>query len=72
MNLQQIKNAVRKGKTVHWTNSGYTVTLTLDADGTEDWKIVWSNRDQNCIGLTWTDGQTMNGNEDEFYIAENN
>jgi hypothetical protein len=66
MNLQQIKEAVEAGKTVHWSNRAYKVIK----DSIGQWLIVCSIND-HCIGLTWRDNITMNGREDEFYIQEN-
>lgn len=57
MNLEQIKEAVSKGKTVHWSNTSYTVTRE---------HIV---HDHSTIGLTHLDGITLNGKESEFFIA---
>lgn len=62
MTLSEIKAAVRRGDTVHWGNPGYTVVV----DSTDSWYIVHRH---NTIGLTWTDGVTLNGDPDDFYIA---
>jgi hypothetical protein len=66
MNLQEIKDAVDAGKTVHWTNAGYKVILDnlgrylieSEFSGSKSW-----------IGLTWTDGVTLNGMEEDFFCA---
>jgi hypothetical protein len=63
MNLNEIKQAIADGKTVHWSNEGYTVIL----DSVPQYLIRHSNG--SCIGLTWADGVTLNGREDQFYIA---
>lgn len=65
MNLQQIKDAVDQGKTVCWKNHGYTVEYHRGI-----YSIVWmaGTAQENCIGLTWEDGKTMNGEETDFYI----
>ena len=63
MTLQEIKNAVLAGKTVHWMNSGYVVYE--DSEG--QWFIVCTAND-SAIGLTWLDGVTLNGKEEQFYI----
>ena len=65
MTLEEIKTAVRAGKTVHWMNEGYIVTVNKY----DYWLIVWLPK-QNAIGLTWFDGVTLNGKESEFYIGE--
>jgi len=65
MNAQQIKEAVDRGKTVHWSNESYVVIK----DGLGRYLIMCTLND-NCIGLTWQDGVTLNGKESEFYIKE--
>lgn len=65
MTLEEIKSAVKAGKTVHWMNEGYIVTV----DNYAQWFIVWLPN-QYAIGLTWRDGITLNGKESEFYIGE--
>lgn len=67
MKLEQIKEAVQQGKTVHWSNTGYKVILSKTYKGEEQWLISHTNG--HAIGLTWTDGITMNGKEEDFYIA---
>jgi hypothetical protein len=63
MTLDEIKAAVEAGKTVHWSNEGYTVIK----DSLGQWLIVHKDM---TIGLTWRDGVTMNGEPEEFFIAE--
>lgn len=63
MTLEEIKAAVAHGKTVHWSNEYYTVIC----DKHNQWMIKGQNG--HCIGLTWADGETMNGKPEEFYIA---
>lgn len=67
MNLNQIKTAVRSGKTVHVGNSAYSVHLHVFPDGSEQWNILHSGG--SCIGLTHQDGVTLNAGEGEFYVA---
>jgi len=62
MTLTEIKAAVAQDKTVHWANLGYSVTKGLN--------IVFKHND-NCIGLTHRDGETLNGEEWQFFLAEN-
>ncbi len=78
MKLDEIKQAIADGKTVHWQQSNYTVEKqtgeTLDVETLqyvpyEEYGIVCSNNG-HTIGLTWTDGVTMNGKEEDFFIAE--
>lgn len=67
MTLDQIKAAVEAGKTVHWTNTSYQVIK----DSINQWLIAYNRGGsrENYIGLTWQDGVTLNGKEEEFYIA---
>lgn len=64
MKLEEIKHAVLSGKTVHWKDQNYVV-LT---DATGQWFISCISS-KYCIGLTWSDGITLNGKEDDFYVA---
>lgn len=64
MTLQEIKTAVDAGKTVHWASKGYTIIK----DKHNQYMIKHTNG--HCIGLTWQDGITMNGNPEQFFIAE--
>ena len=65
MKLQEIKDAVDSGKSVHWGNDGYKIIK-----GKYDYLIGWNigGRGENYIGLTHSDGITLNGKEEEFYI----
>lgn len=65
MNLAEIKAAVDQGKQVFWTNSLYQVVQS----GTGSYDIVnnLGRDDEFRIGLTWTDGVTMNGKPEEFF-----
>ena len=64
MNLEEIKAAVYAGKTVHWSNTGYTVIV----DNIGQWLIKYTPTG-HCIGLTWADGSTVNGKEEDFFLA---
>lgn len=64
MNLAQIKAAIAAGQVVHWMNHGYTVTK--DRNG--NYLTAYHNGD--CIGLTYTDGVTLNGQERQFFLRE--
>lgn len=68
MQLNEIRNAVKSGRTVHWSNSSYRVTCSTAADGSENWLIKHDNG--HAIGLTWLDGVTLNGKESEFFTVE--
>lgn len=63
MTLSQIKRAVDEGTPVYWSNKGYTV---IKNSRTGDYLIKHTGG--HCIGLTWADGQTMNGREEEFFV----
>ena len=65
MNLNEIKTAVRSGKKVHWATEAYIV---INPKGGEQWLIKCVLND-SCIGLTWADGMTMNGKEEEFFLG---
>lgn len=62
MNIQEIKQAVSEGKTVNWVNALYEIKKSGD-----DFVILCISN-QNCIGLTWMDGVTLNGKEEDFFV----
>jgi len=63
MTTQEIKQAVDNGKEVVWGNPSYKVIKTVSGYGIK-------HAGGNLIGLTWADGKTLNGKEEEFYINE--
>ena len=63
MTLNDIKQAVEAGKSVHWANDGYSVIK----DNLGQFLVIFEPN-QSCIGLTWRDGITLNGKESDFYI----
>ena len=65
MNLAEIKQAIKEGKSVKWSNDSYDVIK----DKTGEYLIIWG-RNKHAIGLTWRDGVTMNGKASQFYINE--
>ncbi len=68
MNLQEIKSAIDADKTVHWANDSYVVIKHFPRyPDTPEYLIKCLSND-HCIGLTWKDGVTMNGKEEQFYI----
>jgi len=69
MNLGQIKQAVKDGKKVCHQTAAYNVVLNILANGEEQWLIKCMSNN-HCIGLTWADGKTMNGKEDEFFLLQ--
>lgn len=62
MTLEQIKAAVNAGKKVFWASTLYEVRK--DSNGS--FNIVCTSNN-NAIGLTWTDGITMNGEPEQFF-----
>lgn len=66
MTLEKIKQAVREGLTVHWSNTGYIVTR-FERRGVEYWYIKFTPNGHS-VGLTSADG-ALQGKEEEFYIA---
>jgi len=63
MTLDEIKAAVSAGQTVCWQNRSYVVELAPVG------YVIRCLSNENAIGLTWRDGVTLNGREDEFFIA---
>lgn len=62
MTLQQIKDALKAGKRVHWISEAYQVI-----DGGKAGLLIECKLNGHCIGLTWADGVTMNGSEKDFF-----
>lgn len=67
MKLEEIKAAVRSGKTVNVGNSLYSVKLHVFPSGEEQWLIVCS-ANGSAIGLTHADGVTMNAKPEDCYM----
>jgi hypothetical protein len=63
MTLDQIKQAIENNERVFWSNLAYEVIR----DSIGQYLIICNLNDW-CIGLTWLDGVTMNGDESEFFI----
>ena len=63
MILQEIKDAVDEGKTVHWVSDFYCV---VKGKG----RYLIKSMSGHSIGLTTADGKTLNEYEDEFYIDD--
>jgi len=61
MTLSEIKQAVNAGKTVHWSNDNYVIICVHNTYN------ILCTLNNHSIGLTWTDGKTLNGEEHEFY-----
>ena len=65
MKLQEIKEAVLAGKTVHWKSGGYEVMR----DKVGQWFIICCFNG-SLTSLTWADGVTMNEREEDFFLGE--
>lgn len=63
MTVDEIKTAVEAGQKVYWCNPGYQVIK--DSIGQFLIKFIPNG---HCIGLTWQDGVTLNGEPDEFFV----
>jgi hypothetical protein len=66
MTLAEILRALDEGLPVHWQNPGYVVE---GAAGGGPY-VIRSLSTGHCICLTWADGTTLNGKEDEFFIGQ--
>ena len=64
MTVDEIKHAVDNGVDVYWSNRNYSVVK----DTIGQYLIKCFSNDSR-IGLTWTDGKTLNGEEKDFYTA---
>jgi hypothetical protein len=64
MTLSEIKTAITEGKRVFHQSANYEVIR----DNIGQYLIRCRSNDY-CIGLTWRDGETMNGEENEFFIG---
>ncbi len=77
MTLIDIKEAVSKGKTVCWKNLGYRVHKStgvglddnMEPAPYENYSIVFTDNGYT-IGLTQLDGVTINGEEEDFFVQE--
>ena len=70
MNLNEIKIAVNNGLIVKWSNDSYTIVSNKKGVLYIQHENGKMDNSGSCIGLTWLDGVTMNGNEDDFYIKK--
>lgn len=62
MNAKQIKKAIELGERVYWSNLAYEVIK----DNIGQW-LIKCNLNDHCMGLTWQDGTTLNGDEADFF-----
>lgn len=61
MTVSEIKKAIEEGKKVFWCNELYKVIKD-----TKGQYLIKCN--DHCIGLTYNDGVTLNGKEEQFFI----
>ena len=66
MTLAEIHRALDEGLPVHWQSPSYGVERSAGC-GT---CVIRSLSTGHCICLTWADGITLNGKEDEFFIGQ--
>lgn len=69
MTLEEIKHAVTSGKTVCWRDTGYEVENSHEIAGEPQWESVYT-KTGNSIGLTWSDGKTLNDEPQDFFVKE--
>lgn len=62
MTVTEIKTAIDSGQKVYWKATNYEVIKSR-----ADYLIKCTNN-QHCIGLTWQDEITLNGDEKDFFI----
>lgn len=65
MTLEEIKTAVGEGKKVCWTNDNYEIVPDQTGE-----LLIYSWCTNSYIGLTWINGETLNGREEDFYIKD--
>jgi hypothetical protein len=66
MKLSEICRAVDEGLMVHWQNREYQVVRSSMHPS----YLIRSTATGHCIGLTWADGVTLNGKEEDFFIGD--
>lgn len=69
MTAQEIKDAVRQGKQVFWSNPAYEVKLHKYYGTEEEQWLITCSLNNYSWGLTWADDVTLNGKEDQFYVV---
>jgi hypothetical protein len=65
MNLAEIKEAIKNRNRVFWKSEIYEILKDINGQ-----YLIKCLPNKSCIGLTWTDETTLNGEEDEFYIED--
>jgi hypothetical protein len=66
MTLAEILRAVDEGLPVHWQGPGYLVERSANGGPC----VIRCLSTGHCIGLTWVDGVTLNGREEDFFIGD--
>ena len=66
MKLAEIRRAVDEGLMVHWQHREYEVIRSSMHPS----YLIRSTATGHCIGLTWADGVTLNGKEEDFFIGD--
>lgn len=66
MKLAEIRRAVDEGLMVHWQSQEYEVIRS----SMHPFYLIRSRATDHCIGLTWADGVTLNGKEEDFFIGD--
>lgn len=66
MKLAEIRRSVDEGLTVHWQSRDYEVV----ASSSHSSYLIRSKATGHCIALTWADGATLNGKEEDFFIGD--
>ena len=66
MKLHEIKDAIANGQRVYWVHEGYEVIRDKHQQ-----YMIKCHMNGTAIGLTWADGTTMNGKEEDFYTLKN-
>ena len=65
MTLKEIKEKVDAGFRVCWATPAYEVVH----DEVDQW-LIWCVNNDSYTGLTHSNGITMNGSEDQFFVDE--
>lgn len=66
MKLAEIRRAVDEGLRVHWQNLEYEVVQS----SVNSPYLIRCSSTGHCICLTWADGVTLNGKEEDFFIID--
>lgn len=70
MDVEQIKQAAREGRRVCWKSELYVVRHYPAKGALPEQFLVVCEANGSAIGLTWTDGVTLNHKPGDFYIGE--